>query len=659
MFTTTQIAIQCAREALIDASYDLNLINKLPSNLVCKLQAAHQKLHPFFSVLQLQLLIQKPLAIEIMDCLVESKTFFDFFDISAGIQCKLILNRDGLNRYKLLTSAFENLTQQKFNASLLKVILEKNSGDLTLVYLSAHYDFFRTHFRQEEIEILVNYHDAHLALKVIHENFDKLEPIFGIANLVKIASKPSNYLNLLAYLRCEKRLEEKSFSFSEVLNIILACQSSNVLEALLDHYNDLRTLGLEHSEICHISRYHGALAIYKVLKANYTNICKAGFTHDQVISMASHSGGSNNLLAALDAIASPLIKKLGLTATQIYSFLNREAGRKNLKAFEECYEPLSQLGFDLGQIIEIFSRRYAPKIAASILKCSEEIKRSKMNSDSILNIIKKEDGAESLSECVSLYQSLIDSEISPEYINNKLSSHNYLNALRELVKTVHLAAAIAQTELMPEFEMDIPMVVPPSTPTVEPSAKRKQRGEFQYPSHRAAPLVKRNIISSKESESEAIMVMRRILSDYDAAFIKEITTQVSLSDASVLLTVPKKRRDEMGFLSFHKYTSKKQDHRQYYHLKLNVTEYKAWESLQNMAVQDVVFSEQDLISTEQVENAVEQNPVPMSSLQNNTNNSIPNRFSFNDNFGSTLFVPVTLWQDEDDLGFANNMRPEV
>lgn len=620
MITHAIIQIKSIREQLKNVGYDSLFIETLDNAILCKLHEVHVALYPFFSQKQLRKLCIDKRAIDKFNALLKYAPALKNHLLSADTQCHLISKSDGIARLGDAAEISQKLANKNFINEFMNVVFIKNGANLTLNYLADNFDFFSQRFSEEEIKILINQNIACPALVAIHQHFDRLYPVFGTTNIVKLASKTSNYLGMLTYLSCADRLSGKQFTFTEVLNILYVAESSKILEFILSEYDEFINLGLHHSDIVLIGQTPGAIPIFAAIKELYATLINSGFTHSQIISIAATQNGKLNLLTAKDTIQSIFITENNISRDVLATILSNQHGAKNYQVLVHYYSQLMTLGFDGDQIIEMFSNKNGASAAVAILECSDDIIDLKVSAKALLRIIKKEGGISTLKEFLNLYRSLIALQISPDFIYEKLTNKDYLKGLRTQIESAELATAIKMTQV-PGIDLDIPS---PTHSSAVKTLKRKKGEPINYPKKRASVIVKRNKLLSTECVLAAYQLMqplcpKPVLSD------KRIIVKIENSEAAILYQVIKKERDKMGILKISKY-------KECYHLTFNPEQYQNWAA--ELEVKLELNTNTQSSSTDMATEIVD--------------NTTANLFSYNGTLEGTLFAPITDFNEADE-----------
>ena len=107
------------------------------------------------------------------------------------------------------------------------------------------------------------------------------------------------------------------------------------------------------------------LKLYKDLNVN--------FNFKQLVSIASHDGGSNNIEAV--KASSTALKDLGFRAEQIVQLASHDGGSKNIEAVKANFTALKDLGFSAEQIVRLASHIGGSKNIVALLSCMLIINR--------------------------------------------------------------------------------------------------------------------------------------------------------------------------------------------------------------------------------------------------------------------------------------------
>ncbi len=166
------------------------------------------------------------------------------------------------------------------------------------------------------------------------------------------------------------------FSHEQIIKIGSRSGGYNNLEAVKNHFTDLKNLGLTLNHITKVASHNGGSINIATILCSFTTLQTMGFTTEQIVQIADHCGGSKNIKAVLESFKK--LQALGYTRNKIVKITSHNGGSKHLlKIFnnhnksdtsDDEYLLLDDSWIQLTyQLEELFSQKFNTEIYSPLM----------------------------------------------------------------------------------------------------------------------------------------------------------------------------------------------------------------------------------------------------------------------------------------------------
>jgi len=190
------------------------------------------------------------------------------------------------------------------------------------------------------------------------------------------------------------------FTSEQAESLVIRQSSTYTVAAVINNYKALlqQPYALTHQQIITIAGHDGGSKNIEVVQAAYQPLKDLGFTAEQVVKIAGNIGGSKNI-EAVQAAYQPL-KDLGFTAEQVVKIVGHGGGSKNIEAVQAAYQPLKDLGFNADQVVKIAGHDGGSKNIEAVKNHYKALIDKGYNKEKLVSMVARNSGSKRIYDII-------------------------------------------------------------------------------------------------------------------------------------------------------------------------------------------------------------------------------------------------------------------
>ena len=230
----------------------------------------------------------------------------------------------------------------------------------------------------------------------------------------------------------KSKLTDFNYTEAQVLKITKRKYCTNTVMVLIQLHPSLLEHGFSHEQLVRIAAHNGGSKNLEAVKTNFQALKDLGFTPDHIVKMVGHIGGSKNLEAVKTNFQA--LKDLGFTPDHIVKMVGHNGGSKNLEAVKNNFQALKDLGFTPDHIVKMVGHGGGSKNLEAVKNNFQALKGLGFTPDHIVKMVGHDGGSKNLEAVKTNFQALKDLGFTPDHIV-KMVQHDGGSKNLEAVKT--------------------------------------------------------------------------------------------------------------------------------------------------------------------------------------------------------------------------------
>lgn len=203
-------------------------------------------------------------------------------------------------------------------------------------------------------------------------------------------------------------------------------------------------------EIISIAKHNGGIENINAILNNYQDLINFKFNNKQILRIVSRIAGSKNIEAIRNSYT-PLIY-LGFNNEQQMQMVAHKGGSSNISAILESYQALNKLGFTNEQMVEIVGHDGGSNAVKAVLEHSPALKHLGFENNDIVKIAGNNGGSQNIKTILSNHGNLLTLGFRVKQIVQISSQPGSASSIKILVenheKLIHLGFSTDQLTAM-------------------------------------------------------------------------------------------------------------------------------------------------------------------------------------------------------------------
>ena len=189
------------------------------------------------------------------------------------------------------------------------------------------------------------------------------------------------------------RLVAAGFTQAQADKLIVRVSSKKTVESVLNNYNTLSNApyGFSHEQIVAMASNNGGAQAMKTVLASFTSLQAVGFSTEQIVAMASNGGGAQAIKTVLESFVS--LQAVGFSNEKIVAMASNNGGAQAMKTVLESFVSLQAVGFSTEQIVAIASNNGGAQAIKTVLKYHTELSHYDYSLEHITSLAARIGGA--------------------------------------------------------------------------------------------------------------------------------------------------------------------------------------------------------------------------------------------------------------------------
>jgi len=223
-------------------------------------------------------------------------------------------------------------------------------------------------------------------------------------------------------------------------------KSQNLLKIVYtDQYkfNTTRNHNMPKSPLMQAQRLEKYKISYERFNTEHTNLLAAGFTSEQAESLVIRQSSTYTVAAVINNYKALLQQPYALTHQQIITIAGHDGGSKNIEVVQAAYQPLKDLGFTAEQVVKIVGHGGGSKNIEAVQAAYQPLKDLGFNADQVVKIAGHDGGSKNIEAVKNHYKALIDKGYNKEKLVSMVARNSGSKRIYDIIEQSHSEDNIA------------------------------------------------------------------------------------------------------------------------------------------------------------------------------------------------------------------------